>query len=451
MNGPVSPDPSLAAVFAESFADAPFPIGFTDMQGRWVQANAALHALLGGDRLPPLAALAGAVDKAPLDELLDGRRPRLRLEPQRLDRRPVLDLLTLRDADGEPQGFVVHGADLTTQAHAVAERDAFFALTPDLLAFVGARDRIVEANPAWRTMLGWTPRDLLGHRLERFVHDDDRERTRAALADVRDGLADASFRNRLRSRYGGWRWIEWHVREFEAARLYCSARDVTDQVRARDALLRHRDELEHRIAQRTHELDRALARLQLHADNSPLATIEWDRDLRVVHWSHRAQAMLGWREDEVLGRGPGQWPFLHPEDAGAVDAAMARLTSRQASRHVHAVRMVARDGRRLACEWFDSALFDAAGRVSSILSLVQDATEREAAASALADSEERFRLAFEQTAVGMAHVALDGRWLRINRCLGGLLGRESAALDGTALRDVLHPDDRARADAGLAR
>jgi diguanylate cyclase (GGDEF)-like protein/PAS domain S-box-containing protein len=436
-------DPDLLGTLRTTFADAPFGLGCVDASGRWLQANPALRRLLGGDDLPTLAAIAGPSHADALADLLAGRRARLRLKPARPSARPVLDLLRLRDARGEAHAFVVHGEDLGAQSRAVAERDRFFALTPDLLAFLDARGRLVEVNPAWEATLGFAPRELVGRAVGDLVHDDDRERVLATLGEVRDGLADASFRCRLRSRYGGWRWIEWQVREFDVARLYCTARDITDQVRARDAQLRHRDELERRIAQRTHELDRALARLQLHADNSPLATIEWDRDLRIAHWSHRAREMFGWREDEVLGRGPGEWPFVHADDATAVDAAIAQLSSRQASRHVHRVRMLASDGRVLACEWFDSALFDAAGQVSSILSLVQDVTAREAATDALADSEERFRLAFEQTAVGMAHVDLDGRCLRVNRRLAELLGHEPDALAGECMHDLVHPDDRA--------
>ncbi|GAB1596918.1 PAS domain S-box protein [Lysobacter claricitrinus] len=444
-------DRSLDTALEATFADAPFGIGCVDNSARWLHANAALRSMLGADALPSLRSLAGPLHAAALDDLLAGRRARLRLEPDHVGGRPVLDLLRMVDVDGRVAGFVVHAEDLSAQSHAIAERDAFFALTPDLLAFVDARDRLVEVNPAWEATLGWPARELLGHRVGEFVHDDDRDRVLAQLADVRGGLADATFRGRLRSRYGGYRWIEWQVREFDVARLYCTARDVTDQVRARDSLLRHRDELERRIAQRTHELDRALARLQLHADNSPLATIEWDRQLRVSHWSHRAREMFGWREDEILGREPSTAPLLHPGDAASVDAAMQRLASRDASRNVHTVRMVARDGRVRVCEWFDSALFDSSGRVSSILSLVQDVTEREAASAALADSEERFRLAFEQTAVGMGHVTLDGRWLRINRRLADLLGRDVDALAGTALRDVVHPDDRDADAVDMAR
>ena len=432
-------DPDLLGTFRTTFADAPFGIGCVDASGHWLHANAALRSLLGGDDLPALATLAGDSRDA-LADLLHGRRGRLRLEPVLPSTRPVLDLLRLRDG-GDAPVFVVHGEDLGAQARAIAERDTFFALTPDLLAFVDARDRLVEVNPAWEAILGFDARELIGRRIAEFVHDDDRERAIAAFADVRAGLADATFRCRLRSRYGGWRWIEWQVREFDVARLYCTARDVTDQVRARDAQLRHRDELEHRIAQRTHELDRALARLQLHADNSPLATLEWDRGLRVAHWSHRAREMFGWREDEVLGRGPGEWPFVHPDDAADVDAAMARMTTRQASRHVHRVRMLASDGRVVACEWFDSALFDSDGRVSSVLSLVQDVSEREATLAALQRAHEELEAKVAERTLELERLmaVLEGQ-ARQDALTGlpnrrGLMERLEGTLDRSARQD----------------
>jgi PAS domain S-box-containing protein len=40
----------------------------------------------------------------------------------------------------------------------------------------------------------------------------------------------------------------------------------------------------------------------------------------------------------------------------------------------------------------------------------------------LRESEERFRGAFEFAAIGMALVAPDGRWLRVNRSLCGIVG-----------------------------
>ena len=60
---------------------------------------------------------------------------------------------------------------------------------------------------------------------------------------------------------------------------------------------------------------------------------------------------------------------------------------------------------------------------------------------ALRRSETRFRATFDQTAVGIAHVAPSGRLLDANRRLCGLLGRDATALRAMRWRDLVHPDD----------
>ncbi len=59
----------------------------------------------------------------------------------------------------------------------------------------------------------------------------------------------------------------------------------------------------------------------------------------------------------------------------------------------------------------------------------------------LADSEERFRHAFEQAAVGIAHVGTDGGWLRVNQRLLDILGYSRDELLRMTFQDITHPDD----------
>ena len=56
-------------------------------------------------------------------------------------------------------------------------------------------------------------------------------------------------------------------------------------------------------------------------------------------------------------------------------------------------------------------------------------------------NEKRFRHTFEQAAVGMAHVAPDGRFLRINQLLCDIVGHVQAELLARTLQDMTHPDD----------
>ena len=67
---------------------------------------------------------------------------------------------------------------------------------------------------------------------------------------------------------------------------------------------------------------------------------------------------------------------------------------------------------------------------------------------ALAESERRFRGTFEQAAVGMAHVGLDGRWLAVNGRLCEIVGYPRGELLARTFQDITHPDDL-DADLGL--
>jgi two-component system, NarL family, sensor histidine kinase UhpB len=63
------------------------------------------------------------------------------------------------------------------------------------------------------------------------------------------------------------------------------------------------------------------------------------------------------------------------------------------------------------------------------------------------EAEEGFRITFEEAAIGMAHVAVDGRWLRINRKLCEIVGYSREELLGKTFQDITYGADL---DADLA-
>jgi PAS domain S-box-containing protein len=70
-----------------------------------------------------------------------------------------------------------------------------------------------------------------------------------------------------------------------------------------------------------------------------------------------------------------------------------------------------------------------------------DSEAQLALARTLADSEARFRATFENAAVGIAHVAPDGRWLRVNEALCHFLAYPIEELLTKTFHDVSYPDD----------
>lgn len=74
-----------------------------------------------------------------------------------------------------------------------------------------------------------------------------------------------------------------------------------------------------------------------------------------------------------------------------------------------------------------------------------DARHRERALQAL------FEATFDHAAVGMAHVAPDGRYLRVNRAYCDLVGYSEDELLSRRFHDITHPDDLDQDEAQTRR
>src|SRR6185369_8037246 len=96
-------------------------------------------------------------------------------------------------------------------------------------------------------------------------------------------------------------------------------------------------------------------------------------------------------------------------------------------------------------------LEEAANDVSFALENFQRETDRRVAETDRRESDERFRATFEQAAVGIAHIAADGTFLRINQKLCAITGYPHEELLRKTIVELTHPDFRAETEeAGRA-
>jgi diguanylate cyclase (GGDEF)-like protein/PAS domain S-box-containing protein len=135
--------------------------------------------------------------------------------------------------------------------------------------------------------------------------------------------------------------------------------------------------LEVRELKRTHDaLGHALEEVAAHIENTPLAVVEWDAELRIKRWSPQAEGIFGWKAGEVRGKSSLDIGFVHRDSAEIVKSLTGELLQGRARRNRMLSRNVTRDGRAIWCEWYNSAFFDGDGRLASILSFAEDVTAR---------------------------------------------------------------------------
>ena len=111
----------------------------------------------------------------------------------------------------------------------------------DLITRLDPDGRRLYVSPAARTILGYEPDELLGTRVEDFVHPDDAADALTALRAVAADGGARRFTLRMRRKDGTFVWLELAtraVRDVEGAivEIQSSSRDVTERVRAEEAL-----------------------------------------------------------------------------------------------------------------------------------------------------------------------------------------------------------------------
>ena len=187
------------------------------------------------------------------------------------------------------------------------------------------------------------------------------------------------------------------------------------------------------------ESTRSMARTREIIELSPEAFFQADLDARFTDVNQTACRLLGYDRDELIGK--TILDIIPVEDAPRLKAVQAELlVPGQVNTAEWTLRQ--KDGTFVPVEVSSNILPD--GRWQAF---VRDISERKRIERALQESEERFRLTIDEAPIGMAWVALDGRFVRVNRAFCELVGYSSGELTGLTFQAITHPDDL---DADLA-
>ena len=122
-------------------------------------------------------------------------------------------------------------------AERTQERDGIWNASQDLLGVADMDGTWISVSPAWTELLGWRREEIVGRTSEWMEHPDDRLATRQEIARLAEGRRTIDFENRFRTRDGHHRSFSWTAVPMKG-KLYCSARDITEQKAATENLAR---------------------------------------------------------------------------------------------------------------------------------------------------------------------------------------------------------------------
>ena len=116
-----------------------------------------------------------------------------------------------------------------------AERDRLWNLSQDMLARADYGGMMSAVSPAWTRVLGWSDGELLSRGYASFMHPEDEGHTLQAIARMAETRQPMRFENRIATREGDWKHIEWTVApEADGVNFVAVGRDLSDS-KAREA------------------------------------------------------------------------------------------------------------------------------------------------------------------------------------------------------------------------
>jgi PAS domain S-box-containing protein len=328
-------------------------------------------------------------------------------------------------ADGTFTGYIGTCLDVTERKHAedrLTQARERLQLAMDTGHIGGWEWDSKTGRNIWfgkaHEILGMTP-DEPSTVVEAFwerVHPEDRARLRETLDTAKQNHTEFNHEFRVVWRDGTVHWLRSRGSYFYAAdgspeRMLGISLDITERKRTQEAL------------------GESEARFRFAAEAGRMFAYEWDLTTDVVIRSQECAAILGLSGDATRTTDREVMAGIHPDDRPRLTTAVAGLTPEHPVYRA-VIRVFRPDGGVAWLERTGRGFFDDRGKLTKVIGMGVDISERKQAEDTLRQSEERFRSVFRDAGVGMFIVSPDGRFLSCNGTLCNYLGyREEELLE----------------------
>ncbi|WXR62609.1 PAS domain S-box protein [Peptostreptococcaceae bacterium AGR-M142] len=125
--------------------------------------------------------------------------------------------------------FAICFVDITMEKEKLVELKNFFDVNLDLLCIASLDGKFERINREWERMLEYKNEEIVGKYFFDFLHEEDQERTKEAIANLIKNKKIYNFINKYRTRSGKYRTIEWRAKICED-KIFAASRDITDRI-----------------------------------------------------------------------------------------------------------------------------------------------------------------------------------------------------------------------------
>ena len=106
---------------------------------------------------------------------------------------------------------------------------------PDILCVTDFQGRFLKINKAACDLLGYTEEEILYNTFDKFVHPDDKNRSKGELENITNEEITIRFENRYISKTGKVIWLSWTSNaSSEEGLIYATAKNITEEKKLRE-------------------------------------------------------------------------------------------------------------------------------------------------------------------------------------------------------------------------
>jgi PAS domain S-box-containing protein len=300
--------------------------------------------------------------------------------------------------------------------------ERIFNFSIDMIGSGNLKGYFTKINSSFKKTLGYTQREFLENPFIKFVHDDDVEKTKKALADAVKGKKEIYIENRYKCKDDSYKWIEWKVSVIvKEDKFIALGRDITESKQAPEALLKSEEKYR--------RLFESLVDVFYQADSSGKITMV----------SPSITKAAGYKPEEVIGSYLKDY-YVNPDERNK----FSELISTNGFVENFEVQMKKKDGSVLWASVNASLSKDQEGNVVGVEGIARDITERIKGEEVLRESKERFRSLTEVTSDWIWEVDKNGFYTYSSPKLFDILGYKTEEIIGKTPFDFMPPPEADR-------